>query len=158
MSDPFEALRKMKDAGDFAKLAELIPYSRFMGITIDQSTGELLGKMSFDDKLIGSTSLGALHGGTLGALLESTAIFQILWELEVESLPKIVTITVDYLRSAKSVDTYARGVITKHGRRVVNVAVTAWQTNRDKPVATANVHFLLRSGVGDEKRADTPER
>ena len=146
MTDPLEALRARKESGDFSKLTEVIPYARFMGISLEQSTGELLGKMAYKDDLIGNRSLPALHGGSLGALLESTAIFQILWETDVQALPKIVTITVDYLRSAKPVDTYARGVITKHGRRVVNVAVTAWQADRSKPVATANVHFLVNPG------------
>ena len=143
MTEPMNTLRELKRSGQFSRLPELIPYSQFMGISVEQATGELLGKLAYHDDLIGNPSLPALHGGSLGALLESTAIFQILWETEIQTLPKIVTITVDYLRSAKPVDTYARGFITKHGRRVVNVAVTAWQADRDKPVATANVHFLV---------------
>jgi hypothetical protein len=35
------------------------------------------------------------------------AIFHLLWETETETVPKIVNITVDYLRSARPVDVIA---------------------------------------------------
>jgi acyl-coenzyme A thioesterase PaaI-like protein len=93
--------------------------------------------------LIGNATRGALHGGTIGALLESTAILQTLWEAETVALPKIVTITIDFLRSGRPADTFARGTITKKGRRVVNVGVEAWQEDRKRPIARANAIFLL---------------
>lgn len=144
MSDIIEIVKRAKEGGDFALLADAIPYARFLGITIDQSTGELLGKLTYSDMLIGNASLPALHGGTIGGLLESTAIFQTLWEAETLVLPKIVTLTVDYLRSGRPLDTFAKGTITKHGRRVVNVGVEAWQEDRRRPIARANAHFLIR--------------
>jgi acyl-coenzyme A thioesterase PaaI-like protein len=58
-------------------------------------------------------------------------------------MPKIVTITVDYMRSGASRDTFATAVATRVGRRVVNMRATAWQEDRNKPIATANVNFLL---------------
>ena len=87
--------------------------------------------------------LPALHGGTLGALLESTAIFHLLWEAETLFLPKTITLTIDYLRSGRPVDTFARGVITKQGRRVVNVRAEAWQDDPARPIAIGNGHFLI---------------
>jgi acyl-coenzyme A thioesterase PaaI-like protein len=137
-------LRELKQKGEFSQITRAIPYTQFLGISIDQSTGELLGKMAFSERIVGNPILPAIHGGTLGALLESTAIFQLLWEVDLVALPKIVTITVDYLRSARPVDTFAKGVITKQGRRVVNVRVEAWQEDRSRPVATANTHFLVK--------------
>ena len=99
--------------------------------------------MRFADHLIGNPTLPALHGGTLGALLESAAIFELLWRAETIVLPKTITITVDYLRSGGPVDTHARGVITRHGRRVANVRVEAWQADRATPVATAHANLLV---------------
>ncbi len=58
-------------------------------------------------------------------------------------LPKTITFTVDYRRSGAAVDTHARAVITRQGRRVANVRVEAWQADRDKPVATAHAAFLV---------------
>ena len=107
--------------------------------------GELLTRMRYHPELIGNTFLPAIHGGTLGAMLEMAAIFHLLWETETETVPKIVNITVDYLRSARPVDVIACAKVTKQGRRMVNVFAEAWQEDRSRPVATANAHFLVKS-------------
>ena len=58
-----------------------------------------------------------------------------IWELGGAALPKPIDITIDYLRSARAVDTRARARIAKRGRRVVNVHAELWQEDPDKPVA-----------------------
>ena len=60
-------------------------------------------------------------------------------------MPKIVNITVDYLRSAGPRDVIAAAKVTKQGRRMVNVFAEAWQDDRSKPVASASAHFLVQS-------------
>lgn len=139
-----DIVRAAKEAGNFAVLVEAIPYLRFLGVTVESIGGELVGKMAYSPPLVGNASLPALHGGAIGALLESTAILQTLWETETLALPKIVTITVDFLRSGRTVDTFAKGTITKQGRRVVNVGVEAWQEDRARPIARANAIFLVQ--------------
>jgi len=136
-------VRQARDAGDPGALAAPIPYARFMGIGARLVDGELLGTMTFGEQLVGNTALPALHGGTLGALLESTAIFQILWEAQTVVLPKTINLTVEYLRSGKPVDTWAKGTITRLGRRVANVRAEAWQEDRGRPIAIASAHFLI---------------
>jgi acyl-coenzyme A thioesterase PaaI-like protein len=136
------------------RLTEIVPYARFMGLSMRHVAGELLGHLSYSDMLIGNPALPALHGGTLGALLESTAIFQLLWEAETVVLPKTIDITVEYLRSGRPLDTWARGILTKQGRRVANVRVEAWQEDRQRPIAIAHAHFLIMppSGEADANR------
>ena len=56
-----------------------------------------------------------------------------------------MTLTVDYLRSGRAVETWAAARVTKRGRRIVIAQAEAWQADRDKPIATANLHFLLRT-------------
>ncbi|HEX2678342.1 MAG TPA: PaaI family thioesterase [Polyangiales bacterium] len=107
--------------------------------------GDPITSMKGADDLIGNPVLPALHGGTVGALLESAAIFKLLWEIESIAVPKTINITVDYLRSARVVDTFARATITKHGRRVANVQARAWQGDEDKPIAALHAHFLLKT-------------
>ena len=143
MSALAEAVRAAKQAGNVAALVDAMPYLRFLGISADARSGELVGKLAYSDPLIGNASLPALHGGAIGALLESTAILQALWEQDTNALPKIVTITIDFLRSGRPVDTFAKGVITKAGRRVVNVGVEAWQEDRERPIARAHAIFLV---------------
>ena len=138
-----EAIRQAIERGDGDQLATLVPFAKFMGITMDMSGDELIGHMKFADHIIGNARLPALHGGALGTLLESTAIFKLLWKAQTVAVPKTVNITVEYLRSGKAIDTYASASFTKLGRRVANVRAYAWQDDRDKPIAAANAHFLL---------------
>ena len=139
-----DVLRAAKQKGDVSALVEAIPYLRFLGFSADTSSGELIGKMAYSDALIGNASLPALHGGAIGALLESTAILQAFWESETLMLPKIVTITIDFLRSGRPLETFAKGVFTRQGRRVVNMSVEAWQEDRSRPIARANAIFLVK--------------
>ena len=143
MKTIIEILREARASGDFQAMMSAIPYARFLGLSFDQYDGERLGKLAYKDSLIGNPALPALHGGTVGALLESTATFELLWTSETIVLPKIITVTVDYLRSAGPRDTFAKGEVTKQGRRVATVHATAWQEDRAKPVASAIVHLLL---------------
>jgi acyl-coenzyme A thioesterase PaaI-like protein len=138
-------LIEARKKGDVTRLAEAIPYARWMNIAPENSTGELLTRMRYGDSLIGNTILPAIHGGTLGALLEMSAIFHLLWESESGTVPKIVNITVDYLRSAGPRDVVAAAKVTKQGRRMVNVFAEAWQEDRARPVASASAHFLVQS-------------
>nr|WP_276600356.1 MULTISPECIES: PaaI family thioesterase [unclassified Nannocystis] len=107
--------------------------------------------MRFAEHLIGNPVLPALHGGALCALLESTAIFQLLWESELSATPRTIGLTVEYLRSGRPVDTFARGMPTRQGRRVTNVRVEAWQDDRSRPIAVASAHFLVHSDEGPAK-------
>lgn len=129
---------------DFARITRAIPYARFLGLEVDVKGDEITTCMRYSDRLVGNPLLPALHGGTIGALLEHASIFELLWSEEVVPLPKTINITVEYLRPARPRDTYARAEITKHGRRVANVYATAWQDRRDRPMAQAHAHFLLR--------------
>ncbi len=143
MSALRERLAEAKRTGDWQPLVDAIPYAKWLGLHLDLGSGEPICTMKFDAKLVGNASIPALHGGTLGGLLESAAVFQLLWASESIVLPKVVNVTVDYLRSARPVDTYATGEIFKQGRRVTTVRAVAWQEDRSKPVASANAHFLV---------------
>jgi uncharacterized protein (TIGR00369 family) len=135
-----------KATGNYQGLIDLVPYARFLGLTAAMQGDELITTMRYGEHLIGNPSLPALHGGTLGALLESAAIFELMWRAETIVLPKTITLTVDYLRSGAAVDTHARGVVTRQGRRVTNVRMEAWQAERGVPVATAHAVFLVMRG------------
>ncbi len=138
-----EILRAAREQGNPQLLADKIPYAKALGIQFSQEGEELVGKMEFSQHLIGDIGVGALHGGTIGALLESTAIFSLLWEVEDTKMPKTINLTVEYLRSGRPKTTYASATITRHGRRVANVRATAWQDDPEKPIAAAYAHFLL---------------
>lgn len=143
MSALLEKIRKARETGEFAELVAQVPYAAFMGITIEVRDGEPIGCMRFLPHQVGNATIPALHGGAIGAILESTAVFKLLWETEPVELPKIVSITIEYLRTARPQDTFVRAEITRQGRRVATVRAVAWQDDPENPVAAANAHFLL---------------
>lgn len=138
-----ERIAVAKRADQLASIYQAIPFARFLGLSAEVVAGELITTMRFGDHLIGNPMLPALHGGTLGALVESAAIFELLYRAETVLLPKTITLTIDYLRSAAGKDTYACSSVTRHGRRVANVRVEAWQDDRNAPVVTAHAIFLV---------------
>ncbi len=138
-----QAIAEAKRTGDYQAVVSAIPYNAFLGLRLERTTKGPLCILAPDPKLIGNPLLPALHGGVVGALLESAAILQLMWAHETVHVPKTIDISVDYLRSAGPVETYAQGIVTKHGRRIANVRVEAWQDDRNRLVAAAHAHFLL---------------
>lgn len=136
-------LRAQGRAQDMQALVDHLPYARFLGIRVDRKGNEITTVLPFSDHLVGNVMLRALHGGAIGAFLEITATIELLFVTACERLPKTVDISIDYLRSARAVETYGRAVVTRHGRRVANVRAEIWQEERTKPVAAAHGHFLL---------------
>ena len=128
---------------DLARVLDQIPYCRFLGITVEERGGEMLSVLRFGDRIVGNQTLPAIHGGVIGAFLEMAAIVELLRQAPEGELPRPINLTVAYLRSARAVDTLARAFVTKHGRRVANVRVEAWQDAPERPVATAQGHFLV---------------
>ena len=138
-----ETIAEARRTGDLEPVVERIPYLQWMGIEMGVEDGAVLATMRYGDRLIGNFVHRALHGGTLGALLESAAVFELLYAGGGETLPRIVNITVEYLRSASDRDTYASASLVKVGRRVANVRAIAWQDDPRRPVASAHCHFLV---------------
>ncbi len=139
-----EALKAAKQSGDFASLVEAIPYLRFLGVRMEPRDGRRIIIMPFADHLVGNQTVPALHGGTLGALLESVAHLELAALTDHPRLPKTITLTVDYLRSGKTRDVFASAKMVKSGRRVTTLQCHAWQEDENSPIATAMV--ILKVG------------
>ncbi|MEO0621913.1 MAG: PaaI family thioesterase [Pseudomonadota bacterium] len=145
-----------------ARLIEAVPYNRFLGVVADRLGDELTTRMPFADALVGNPILPALHGGAIGAFLEMTALMQLAWDralIEMEAgadraqaieegrfppMPKTIDITIDYLRSGRPRESFARANVQKAGRRVVHIHVEAWQEERARPIAMLRGNFLMR--------------
>jgi uncharacterized protein (TIGR00369 family) len=124
------------------------PFARCLGIRIGED-GTLV--MPFSSKIIGNPVLPAIHGGMTGAFLETTAIVGLTRELGVKALPKPIGLTINYLRSGRALDSYAKVSIVKQGRRVVAFEAQAWQDDPTKPIASAFGHFMLRNMPGADE-------
>jgi uncharacterized protein (TIGR00369 family) len=120
-----------------------IPYASFLGVRAELKGDELTLILPYSEHLVGNPLLPALHGGVVGALMELTAITQLAIASKSEKFAKTIDIGVDYLRSGKPVDTYARARVVKIGRRIANVQAEAWQNERSQPIAAMHGHFLV---------------
>ena len=120
-----------------------IPYAGFLGVRAELKGDELTLVMPYSEHLVGNPLLPALHGGVVGALMELTAITQLAIASKSEKFPKTIDIGVDYLRSGRPVDTFARARVVKIGRRIANVQAEAWQNQRGRPIAAMHGHFLV---------------
>lgn len=129
-----------------------IPYAGFLGVRAELKGDELTLVLPYAEHLVGNPLLPALHGGVVGALMELTAITQLAIASKSAKFPKTIDIGVDYLRSGKPLDTYARAKVIKIGRRVANVQVEAWQNERSQPIAAMHGHFLVAE---DERSLET---
>lgn len=124
----------------------LPPYARAMGIRMNgMLDGAPLLTMDFSDRAMGRP--GYLHGGAIAGMLEIAAIMALHAELGDEDANvriKPVNISVEYLRGGITVETFARGQVVRAGRRIANVRAEAWQADRDKPLASCWMNFLLK--------------
>lgn len=125
--------------------AALPPYARTIGIAVEAIDGGApLLSLEFAHKVEGRP--GFLHGGAIGGLLEMAAFSALRMALAARgSAPKLkpVNVTVEYLRGGTAQRTFARGKVTRAGRRIANVNAEAWQEDPAKPIATAWLNVLL---------------
>jgi uncharacterized protein (TIGR00369 family) len=123
---------------------DMLPYARLLDLRFEQDDSEVKLIMPFSVGLIGAP--GRLHGGALAGLLEIAGVAAVIVaQPDALRMPRIrpVTVTVDFMREGTPIDTFAAAEVTRLGRRIVNVSARAWQYDRGRPIAAANLNFLL---------------
>lgn len=136
-------VKKAKELNDFGHLLEHVPYAKFIGMAVERFGDELVFKLPAKDDNIGNPILPALHGGVIAGFMEMSAIVQLMVFMQTSKVPKVVDFSIDYLRAGYHKDSFAECKITRQGRRVANVNINCWQTNRKHLIATARAHFLI---------------
>ncbi|UVJ42468.1 PaaI family thioesterase [Pseudomonas sp. LS1212] len=142
-----EQLNQAHAKGDYAPLLALIPYAGLIGIECTRQGDELLFRLPANADNIGNPILPAIHGGVIAGFMELAAALHVLIFTGSGSVPKIIDFSIDYLRAGHARDTYARCQLWRQGRRVTNVAITAWQGVETEPIATARAHFKIEEPV-----------
>ena len=120
------------------------PYAVLLGLSAEQRDGARIFVMPFRAEVVGRP--GFLHGGAIAGLLEFAAFEALAAAIDDPAVVmKPITVTVDYMRGGaeKLGDTFAEAIIERLGKRIANVEAVAWQTNRAKPIAAAQINFLL---------------
>jgi acyl-coenzyme A thioesterase PaaI-like protein len=138
-----ELIAHQPDADTLRTWLKKVPYASYLGIDAQVNGEEILFVLPADDKLIGNPTLPAIHGGVVGAFMEQAAVFHLLAKMDNPVLPKIIDFSLDYLRPSRLMDTYASCTVTRQGRFIANVSVSAWQENSELPNAIARAHFLI---------------
>ena len=121
----------------------MIPYAQLLGLEVEPGETAPTLVMPFAIDVVGRP--GFLHGGAIGGLLEMAAVGALKQALAAEGEVRVkpINLTVDYMRGGRDKPTRARGTVTRLGTRVANVEAFAWQGERDKPIASARINFLL---------------
>lgn len=127
---------------DPQSLLDMIPYAAFIGAEAKVDDQRLLYWLDKRPSNIGNPSLPAIHGGVIGGFLELAAAIEIIYNLNVSDMPKVVDFSLDYLRPGRYKTIYASCKVMRQGKQLVNVSATAWQDDEQTPIATARCHFL----------------
>lgn len=138
-----EQIRQARQNRDFSDIINQVPYARWIGMQGMSIGDELLFVLPASEHNLGNPTLPAIHGGCIGGFMENAALFHVLATLDTDRIPKVVDFSLDYLRPGRFRDTYASCEVVRQGRKVVNVAVKAWQTTRSELIANARTHLLL---------------
>ncbi len=121
------------------------PYGEALGIVIDHDeAGNPVLSVPFSTRMMGRP--GYLHGGAMSGLMEMAAFAALRAELDRRGEAvrlKPVNIQVEFMRGGTEQTTYAMGTVTRAGRRVALVNAEAWQDDRSKPIALAQMKILL---------------
>jgi uncharacterized protein (TIGR00369 family) len=123
---------------------DMLPYAAALDLRFDQDDNEVRLVMPFSIGLVGAP--GRIHGGALAGLLEIAGLAAVIVaQPDATRMPRIrpVTVTVDFMREGTPIETIAAAEVTRLGRRIVNVSSRAWQYDRSRPIAAANINFLL---------------
>ena len=124
-------------------MKSLPPYAELLKLGTETHDGVMRFVMPFHDDVVGRP--GFLHGGAIAGLLEFAAFTALEHALGDEPVTKKpVTVTVDYMRGGVDHDTYASAVVTRLGTRVANVEAHAWQQDRARPIASAQMNVMLK--------------
>ncbi len=123
-------------------MRELPPYAVTLGIEPFEQDGERLYRMPFGNVVLGRP--GFLHGGAIAGLLEIAAIGTLLRALPEGASFKPINLSINFMRGGTDQDTIACAIVTRLGGRVANVEAHAWQDDRDKPIASAQLNLLVK--------------
>ncbi len=139
----------------FEQLLRLPPHNTFLGIRLSKVESMVLTtELDYREDLVGDPASGALHGGVLTALLDSTCGIAVMVKLD--RLTRIATLDlrIDYLKPVTRKTTlYSRCTCYKLTQQVAFVQGTAYQVDdegNEDEVAKASGTFMIikaRSGA-----------
>ncbi|HLO68054.1 MAG TPA: PaaI family thioesterase [Holophaga sp.] len=132
------------------------PYVDWLGVVQHTVPGSSpVFRLPYREDLIGNPALPAVHGGVLGGFAETAMVLHMASaaRLPQGAVPKMIDVSMDYLRQAGPRDTFAQAVAVRQGNRVSLVQAVLWQDDPQRPVAVARGHCLM-PGLAAGPRGD----
>lgn len=126
---------------------ERSPHIAALGIeAVEGGEGRLVMRLPVRPELVGNPDDGALFGGAVFTLIDTTCGFLAMASLA-EPLPvATLDLRVDYLTAARGDrDLFAEALLTRVTRQVVFCRASAWQEDPEQPVASALGSFMIAS-------------
>ena len=120
----------------------LPPYAQLLRLRTDEQDDALRFVMPFHEDVVGRP--GFLHGGAIAGLLEFAAFTALVTGDRRGASSRSRSRSRSTICAAGRRGTrYAEARIERLGNRMANVEAFAWQGERDKPIASARINFLL---------------
>ncbi len=121
--------------------------AEWMSLTASIDQNELIFHLGFREAHIGNPVIRAIHGGVVSTFMETAAYLYTFSSLDEDVNIKTTSIHTSFLRSTSAIDMHCRVNAQRIGRRFGFLTVNCWQTESNKPVASAEVGIrILRPG------------
>lgn len=145
----------------FYDLITQMPYLTWLGISLAlDEDGQPIGFLPYAPRLIGDSTLPALHGGVLSGFLEAMASVTLSWSVingtagrpgspasapAASALPRMISATTTFLRSGRPEDCHGSASIIRIGWRYASLHARVWQNQPARPITEAICHFRMPS-------------
>ena len=136
-------IERAKKEKNYDLVIQAMPYAQLIGMTCIPIGKSLIFKLPPNEDNIGNPTLPALHGGVIAGFMEMSASLHAVLTQDT-SIPKVVDFSIDYLSPGRLKETFAECQVIRHGSKIINVSIIAWQETKKSPIATARVHLLLQ--------------
>ncbi len=139
--------RESADLFDYVRglVRDGIPHVRHLGIDVEAvEKGALTLSLGYQERLVGNTESGVLHGGAVTVLMDTASGLAVLTALAVPAPMATLDLRIDYLRPATPGQTvlgYAH--CFKLTRSVAFTRGFAYQDDESDPIAHCTGAFML---------------
>ena len=137
-------------------MEKAVPFNAFLGFEIlECENGEARMRVPVRPEFTGDPFRPALHGGVISSLADVGGGVAVLSCLEEGQMASTVDLRVDYLRPGRvDSDLWAHSRVLRVGNRVAATHTTVYQSDPEKPVATASaVYNVVRVKKGSSLAA-----